>query len=176
MRHLIGIPRLGGGVAATLPPTYMRPMSAHPMARLAGRAAIAGAALNAPWEVAHTSLYAVGRTGLFDHVVCCGFASLGDAAGVAIIAVTGAAAFRDARWHRHATAVRVVLTMVLGGGVAVVVEYTARAAGIWSYSPAMPRLLGTAVGLSPFAQFVLTPALAIFVGVPLLERLRRPSP
>src|SRR5438876_422353 len=122
-----------------------------------------GAALNFPWEMAHSLLY---RRGLelswSRHLVECGLASLADGAGVAVLFGIGAVAFRDPHWTEHRSPARLAVT-ALGGLIgSAIVEELALQRGWWSYGPAMPRVPGTDLGVSPLIQFMLLPVAILF--------------
>lgn len=126
-----------------------------------------GALVNFPWEMAHSLLYrnTVGFTWK-QHLLCCGGASLLDGVGIAIIFGTGAAAFREARWTRHCSVARLGLTALLGFTGTVITEWLALRGDWWEYQPAMPRLPGTELGISPLAQFIVLPWGVLFWALP----------
>jgi hypothetical protein len=126
-----------------------------------------GAAANFPWEMAHSLLYR-GASGFTwkQHVVCCGLASLADGAAIAAIFAIGALAFRDPQWVRVRTPARLGITALLGFVGAAVTEQLALDLDWWGYGPAMPRVPGTELGISPLAQFVLMPLGVLFVALP----------
>lgn len=126
-----------------------------------------GAAANFPWEMAHSLLYRNPRGfGLKEHLICCGVASLADGVGIAAIFAVGAAAFREPRWTRQITPSRLGAATLLGIGGAVVTEWLALRLDWWAYTPAMPRVPGTNLGLSPLVQFIVLPLLVLFGALP----------
>ena len=126
-----------------------------------------GAAVNFPWEMAHSRLYRGGAEYTWrEHLVCCGLAALADGLGIAALFATGALLFRDPRWTRSPSSVHIGVTALLGLLGAVLTEGLALRLGWWDYGPAMPRLPGTALGLSPLAQFVVLPLVTLFWALP----------
>jgi hypothetical protein len=126
-----------------------------------------GVGVNFPWEMAHSLLYRdpPGFT-WGQHLACCGLASLADGLGIAAIFALGALAFGDPRWTRRRTTGRVLFAALLGLAGAAVTEWLALRLGWWGYGPAMPRVPGTNLGVSPLAQFVLLPLLVLFWALP----------
>ena len=132
-------------------------------------AGVLGAAVNFPWELAHSFLYR-GVAGFtpWQHLLCCGLAALADGVGMATIYLAGRWAFRDARWTGRVSAPKLLFAALLGLAGAVAAEVLALRLGWWGYGPAMPRLPGTDLGLSPLAQFTLLPLLVLFGILPRL--------
>ena len=129
--------------------------------------AVMGAVINFPWEMAHSRLYRGGQEATWpEHLVCCSLASLADGVGTAAIYGIGAVAFRDWRWTRQRSASRLGLAAVLGLTGAVATEQLALHLGWWAYGPAMPRVPGTHLGISPLAQFVVLPLAVLFGALP----------
>lgn len=128
-------------------------------------AGLFGAAANFPWEMAHSLLYRGWREATWQqHLACCGLASLADGAGIAAIFGVGALVFRDGRWTRQCSAPRLGLAAALGLTGAVVTEQLALRLDWWAYGPAMPRVPGTRLGVSPLVQFLVLP-LGVLFGV-----------
>ena len=130
-----------------------------------------GATANFPWEMAHSLLYrdTAGLT-LGEHLLCCGLVSLADGAGITTIFALGAAVSKEPRWTRRRSATRLGATALLGLGLAVVAEKLALHLGWWAYGPAMPRVPGTELGISPLIQFVVLPLGVLFWALPRLWR------
>jgi hypothetical protein len=126
-----------------------------------------GAAANFPWEIAHSLLYrGASRFTWGQHLLCCLLASLADGAGVATIFAIGAFVFRDRRWTRRPSPARLAAAALLGLAGAVVIERLALHLDWWGYGPAMPRVPGTDLGVSPLAQFVFLPLAILFWMLP----------
>lgn len=126
-----------------------------------------GAVANLPWEMAHSLLYRDPPGFTWEqHLVCCGLAALVDGAGIAAIFGVGALAFRDPRWTRVRSPARLGAAALLGLGGAVVTEWLALRLGWWGYGPAMPRVPGTDLGISPLVQFVVLPPGVLFWALP----------
>lgn len=126
-----------------------------------------GTISNFPWEMAHSLLYR--NTADFtwkQHLPCCGGASLLDGAGIAAIFGIGALVFREPRWTRRPLPARLGLTVLLGLTGAVVAEWLALRLDWWSYGPAMPRVPGTDLGISPLVQFIVLPLGVLFWALP----------
>ena len=126
-----------------------------------------GAAANFPWEMAHSLLYrdTAGFTWR-EHLLCCGLASLADGVGVMAIFGVGAVAFREARWTRRRTPARLGTAALLGLAGAVATEKLALRLDWWAYGPAMPRVPGTDLGISPLVQFIVLPLGVLFWALP----------
>ena len=130
-------------------------------------AGVLGAAANFPWEMVHSLLYRGWREATWpQHLVCCGLASLADGVGIAAIFLAGAVAFRDPHWTRIVSAARLGLAALLGLGAAVATEWLALRLDWWAYGPAMPRVPGTNLGISPLVQFVVLPLGVLFWALP----------
>ena len=130
-------------------------------------AGLLGAAANFPWEMAHSLLYRDAAQFTWrQHLVCCGLASLADGVGIAAIFAIGAAAFREPRWTRQMTPSRLGTVVLLGIAGAVATEWLALRLDWWAYTPAMPRVPGTNLGISPLVQFIILPLVVLFVALP----------
>ena len=128
---------------------------------------VVGSVANFPWEMAHSFLYrGVADFTLKQHLVCCGLASLADGVGIAAIAYVGARAFHDPQWTQRATPPKLLLVALLGLTSAIVAEELALRLDWWAYGPAMPRVPGTRLGLSPLLQFVSLPLGVLFWALP----------
>jgi hypothetical protein len=126
-----------------------------------------GSAVNFPWELAHSLLYrGVARFPVMQHLVCCGLAALADGIGIAAIFTTGAVVFRDPYWTRLCTPARVCLVVLLGLAGAVVTEHLALRLDWWGYGPAMPRVPGTNLGITPLVQSMVLPVVVLFLALP----------
>ena len=126
-----------------------------------------GALVNLPWELAHSMLYQGGAEMTWkEHLICCGLASLQDGIGVAALFGIGAFVFRNSRWTRRFSLLRVGFTVALGLAGAVVTEWVALSLGWWRYGPAMPTVPGTGLGLTPLLQFMVLPVLILFILLP----------
>ena len=117
-------------------------------------------ALNYPWELAQTPLYAE-LPPFVSRLWHCFVASLGDGVLVLVIAGFGSLVYRDPAWFLRRGVPRDM--MAAGGGfvIAVIVEWIA-VYGMrrWSYGPTMPIVHPLEVGLTPLLQMtVLTPVI-----------------
>ena len=130
-----------------------------------------GAGVNFPWELAHSLLYrGMSSFTWLQHLVCCGLAALADGAGIAVIFAVGAVVFRDPRWTRCCCPRRLGLVVLLGLVGAVLTERLALSLDWWAYGPAMPRVPGTDLGVSPLVQFAVLPPVVLFWALPWRER------
>jgi hypothetical protein len=126
-----------------------------------------GVAANFPWEMAHSFLYRGAESwGWKRHLLCCGLASLADGVGIAAIFGVGVMMFNERQWTRCSSLIRLGATGFLGLIGAVAVEYLALSLDWWSYQPAMPRVPGTELGLSPLVQLTFIPLVVLFLVLP----------
>lgn len=126
-----------------------------------------GAAANFPWEMAHSLLYRGAENwGWKRHLLCCGLASLADGLDIAAIFGIGVMVFSEWRWTRQLSSIRLGLTGLLGLAGAVAIEQSALRFGWWAYEPAMPRVPGTELGLSPLVPFTIVPLVVLFWVLP----------
>ena len=133
-----------------------------------------GTAANFPWELAQSLLYR-GTSGFSwsQHVACCALASLADGTGIVAMYLLGTLAWNDEYWNYHGSHIKVAATVALGLVGATVIEKVALQLNWWAYGPAMPRVVGTDLGVSPLVQFVLLPPLLLFCVVPRLTQSAR---
>lgn len=130
-------------------------------------AAAIGAAVNFPWEMAHSLLFReASQFTWWQHLLCCGGAALLDGAGIAAILGIGALVFRDPHWVRRASVPHLGLAVLLGVAGAAITEWIGLRYGWWSYKPAMPRLAGTELGLTPLVQCAVLPMGVLFWALP----------
>lgn len=123
------------------------------------------AGLNLAWEIAHLSLYTLWHEGspafiVFSVAHCTlGDVAIGVAALLLALIATRAAGVRQWRFVRIA-----VVTALVGTVYTIFSEWmnTATPQG-WAYSALMPvlPLFGTEIGLSPIAQWLILPLLAL---------------
>ncbi len=123
-------------------------------------------ALNLAWEIAQLPFYTLWTVGspefiAFSVVHC----TLGDAIiGVTALAlallITRAAELARWRWGRIAA-----VTALFGAAYTIFSEWTNTAQLHWEYSELMPvvRAFGIEIGLSPLAQWLLLPPLALWL-------------
>ena len=123
------------------------------------------AVLNLLWEIAQLPLYTIWTEGARAEIAFAVFhCTLGDILiGAAVLALaltlTGARAPVQWRWGRIAT-----LMVLFGVGYTVFSEWLNTTLARWTYSPFMPTLnLGEIkIGLSPLAQWIVVPSLALY--------------
>ena len=126
-----------------------------------------GVMINFPWEVAHSPLYYSSHVSHWgQRLLCTGIAAFEDGLGIAALYVIGAVLFQDPQWTRTRSPIRMGATVFLGLAGAATTEWLALGLGWWSYRSEMPRVPGTALGISPLAQFVLLPLVVLFWALP----------
>ena len=145
------------------------PPGASVTLRPAAAGVLAAFALNWIWENAQAPLY-TGYTGFAQHVWSCTLATFGDVAIVALIFSAVALAWRDAVWHRHASAGHYAVAVLVGAGIAIGIEYWALATDRWTYAE-MPTIPHLRIGLLPLLQMMFVPPL-VFA---LMGRVARPA-
>jgi hypothetical protein len=125
------------------------------------------AGLNLAWEVAHVSLYTLWKEAEPAYIAfSVAHCTLGDVliGGIALLLalILGRErAFPHWRWSRVAA-----LTVILGAGYTVFSEWmNITILRSWSYSESMPKLDlgGFEIGLTPLAQWLVVPPLALYL-------------
>lgn len=126
-------------------------------------AVLAGASL--AWEVAHVPLYTIWRDGSVGEIA---FAVVHCSAGDVLIGLAALTAalvgVGSADWPRRRFGAVAAATIVVGVGCTVFSEWlNVVVRGSWAYAEAMPTvpLAGFDLGLSPVAQWLVVPALAL---------------
>jgi hypothetical protein len=122
------------------------------------------AALNLVWEFAQLPLYSIWTEGTrADIAFALAHCTLGDVLiGIAALALslmlTRARALADWRWDRI-----ILLLVFLGTGYTVFSEWLNTTLLRWTYAESMPTLDlgGIEIGLSPLAQWLVVPSLAL---------------
>jgi hypothetical protein len=109
------------------------------------------------WEMLQSFAYPMDGQPLMRTVLNHLWATAGD--GVLMVLIYGAIALwhRDARWIDRPRSQDAFFVVVLGGMLAVAIEWLALATGRWSYTSAMPMIPWLNVGLLPVAQLALLP-------------------
>lgn len=132
--------------------------SAYSMARQLLRIFAFAVAINYPWELAQTALYAdVEFPGAIWH---CFVASLGDGLLVLFIFWTVAAVMRSLDWYRRLATLTYVAMVAAGLVVGFAVEWWGlHVAQRWQYSELMPIIPWTGVGVAPILQMLVLPPL-----------------
>ena len=119
---------------------------------------------NLIWEFAQLPLYTLWKTDTAGQIT---YAVLHCTAGDVLIAggtlagsllLLGTAKWPHARFLPVATA-----TLISDIGITAYIEHLSIARGIWAYSDLMPMLPGTGIGLSPLAQWIVIPVLALMM-------------
>lgn len=141
------------------------PKGAGPALTTRRRAAavfVVAVALNYPWELAQSALYAgMGSPGFV--LWHCFVASLGDGLLVLLIFAAGWLTFGGRDWYERPGAAGYLLMSAAGFLVATGVEAAALSLGYWEYKDSMPRLPTLGLGLAPVAQMLLLPPLIFFI-------------
>lgn len=125
------------------------------------------AGLNLAWEVAHVSLYTLWKEAEPAYIAfSVAHCTLGDVLIGGIALLLALIFWREralARWRWVRVA---ALTVILGAGYTVFSEWmNITILRSWSYSESMPRLGlgGFEIGLTPLAQWLLVPPLALYL-------------
>lgn len=126
------------------------------------------ALLNLPWEFMQAPLYAgMANARHWDAILVCTRATLGD--GLIMLAAYWAAAMaaRDRYWFADWQWPELGLFVATGVLITLVLEHLATRSTVpawgWRYSEFMPVVPLVGVGLSPLAQWVLLPPLALWL-------------
>ena len=123
-------------------------------------------ALNYLWELGQSPLYAgMERFGLV--LWHCFVASLGDGLLVLLIFAVGRLVFGRGDWYEKPGARGRLLTLAVGLGVGVGVEWAALRFGYWEYGAAMPYVPLLRVGAAPVVQMLALPPLVFFIAAKL---------
>lgn len=128
--------------------------------------------LHLAWERTHVVLY-TGYGDLGAPLPVWLYATAGDAlytlfgAGIAVLAGISPTASRAWSVSEYA------FLASIGACIAACVEYKAQYLGLWSYTPAMPIIPFTSLGLSPLLQMTLLLPLSLFLMRTLLGRRRQ---
>ena len=117
---------------------------------------VAGFAFNFTWEVLQLPLY-IGQGSFELHAWQCFVASLWDVGLLASLYAFLCLVTRERYWFLRLGSFRLLLLAAAGFVIAVLIELRALDHGKWGYTPAMPRVPGLGVGLSPVLQMVLIP-------------------
>jgi cation transport ATPase len=89
-------------------------------------------------------------------------ASGGDVFITLFIFLAGCLVFKSWFWHHPARITRITYLVLMGAVIAVAIEIWALKAGRWSYSPLMPVIPGTGIGVVPIVQLIFLPYLSYF--------------
>ena len=118
--------------------------------------------LNFAWELAQMPLY---KNAPYDlaHIAFCALATVADVIMVLLIYFCFALIYKKPLWVASLTAFRIFLLMLVGGLGAILAELRHLSAGNWAYDDDMPIIPIVNVGLSPFLQFMLLPALIYYL-------------
>lgn len=122
--------------------------------------------LNFPWEILQAPLYAGMSSSPHATVTkACLQATVGDM--VIMLMAHGAVAIssRNRRWTLSANRAQFILFIAFGLSITLLVEWLATRGywlASWSYSPTMPLLPGTGIGLSPVLQWLILPPLTVW--------------
>lgn len=124
------------------------------------------AGLNVAWETAHLPLYTVWREAsapyLVFTVVHCTLGDLAIGLSALLIALVMTRSPAVAGWRPGQLA---ILTAAIGTGYTAFSEWMNTAAENWKYAELMPvvRLFSVEIGVSPLAQWVLIPPVALYL-------------
>ncbi len=129
--------------------------------RVALRAFAAALPVHFVWEMAQMDLFLGIPTGFWASMPHCGLASVGDAVLTLLVLAAGAIVFGTVAWMKRPGWRPWLVVGGLSVAVAVATDWMlVHGLKRWSYAPAMPRIPGLDVGLTPVLQMLLlTPAI-----------------
>ena len=122
--------------------------------------------LNFPWEILQAPLFADMRS--LPHAtatMACLQATFGDMVIMLLAHAVVAIQARNRRWMLATNGKQLMLFVAVGLSITVLIEWLATRGlwlSNWSYSPAMPLLPGTDIGLVPMLQWLLLPLLTVW--------------
>lgn len=121
--------------------------------------------LHLAWEVTQIMAYDFPQMGVIVNVIGCFIPTLGDGLIMLIIYWSGWLVFRDPGWILRLRVKEYIFIALLGFALAVAIEWNALyRTGAWDYTPTMPRIPITGIGLLPVLQMlVLPPTTALVV-------------
>ena len=122
---------------------------------------IIGFFLNLIWEISQAPFYK-GYISFYQNFMICFWASLGDAAVILFFVVLICLWRKRFNWINDLKWETVLVLMIFGGFVAVFLELWALEFGVWDYNNRMPVVPYFHIGLLPFLQMVILPALTIY--------------
>jgi hypothetical protein len=140
----------------------MRLPTSHQQFEAFARYLLATSVLNLVWETLQLPLYTIWSTGsLSDNAFAVVHCTVGDAM-IAGIALAAALVIWQAKSWPATGVLRVDIAAILFGvGYTVFSEWRNTTVTMtWTYAPSMPQLAG--IGLSPVAQWLLVPPLALW--------------
>ena len=126
--------------------------------------AIFGGLIAFAWEMFQLPFYSTDGLGPVEAAYRCGLASFGDA-GIMVAAYLGASLEnRRTPWLVDWPISRFLIYLAIGLAITSVVEILAvGAAWGWTYSPTMPLVPGTKIGLVPIIMWVLVPTATLWL-------------
>ena len=130
-------------------------MSQTKDARLVLSIALVGLLLNLVWEIGQMYWYQ-GFSSFGDHIVCVP-AAFGDALAVLCIYAVVSSTIDDWYWLKQINKRTVLITVLIGGFLAIVMEQRALSLGLWAYTSDMPLVPYFHVGLLPVVQMMILP-------------------
>ncbi len=117
--------------------------------------------LNLVWENAQAPLYA-GYVSFTQHFLLCLRATIGDVFIVLVMYAALALVTRDKWWIQHLNRNTISATIIMGIGLALVIEGWALSTGRWDYN-GMPLILGLGVGILPMLQLAILPLMTFYI-------------
>jgi len=151
-----------------------RPLGSH-----GGDVIIRYLAVSAPlhvvWEFAHMPLYGVWRTGTAREIAYNGLhCSIGDLMIATATLLVGVLTGGRGRWPESHWPIVASITIAAGMAYTTFSEWlNTSVRKSWSYGEMMPLLPGTEIGLSPLAQWIVVPSLALLLAHRCFQQLRR---
>lgn len=118
--------------------------------------------INLIWENLHDSLY-VDYNPTMQRIFYLG-CTLGDVLLVFMVYGLVAWVQKDALWMKHFWRRGLILTLAFSITIALLAEWIALKLQLWNYNEKMPLVPVIGIGLSPFLQIILLPALTFYIG------------
>ncbi|MEO8233020.1 MAG: hypothetical protein ABI638_12105 [Ignavibacteriota bacterium] len=127
--------------------------------------------LNFVWEMLQMPLYENFSYSVTTTIFC-SLASLGDAIMILIIYFIGSALFKNYSWFLRFNLKTIIYITIAGLVLSISGELAALNLNLWNYSPSMPKLFFTSVGLSPVLQMIILPILTFMITGVLIKSVK----
>jgi hypothetical protein len=80
--------------------------------------------------------------------------------------------FGEFYWIERADFASIAIVVIIGGGVAIIIEKVSLWLGLWTYNERMPRVPLANAGLWPVLQLMILPSISYFISYFLVEMLQ----
>lgn len=132
----------------------------HPAFRLA----LVGILIAFAWELLQMPFYRTEGLALFQRVLRCGIASLGDGGIMVFAYLVASYGNKGQAWLIKLSRARFAAYLSIGIATTLAVEYVATGSSWgWSYNSAMPILPGTKIGAVPVLMWLVVPTSALLL-------------